>query len=319
MTPRAFLKFIRELRLIPIAVLACACLLALKGLDLALGGSGFIAGDNAPRVDTGRSIIRATGDVPQPSSSMLSWASQMFNFPDGSGAAAAPTRIVAPAPAAPLADRLDITGSVPEPAKKSEAPAKAEAKAEPGKPKPAEAPADKTPADKPPGDKPAGTVIPLDAPAQPSGAERAILERLTQRRQELDARARELDIRESLIKAAEKRIEGQLAELKETESRIKVETEKKDEAMAARFKGLVTMYENMKPRDAAKIFDRLDGGVLLDVASKIEPRHMADILAQMSPDAAQHLTVELASQAQEVKPAPGAQAQLPKIEGHPTQ
>ena len=42
-------------------------------------------------------------------------------------------------------------------------------------------------------------------------------------------------------------------------------------------------------------------------------------LAQMSPDAAQHLTVELASQAQEVKPAPGAQAQLPKIEGHPTQ
>jgi len=48
--------------------------------------------------------------------------------------------------------------------------------------------------------------------------------------------------------------------------------------------------------------------VLLDVASKIEPRHMADILAQMSPDAAQHLTVELASQAQQVKPAPETQA-----------
>ena len=307
MTPRGFLKFIRELRLIPIAVLACACLLALKGLDLALGGSGFIAGDNSPRVDTGRSVIRATGDVPQPSTSMLSWASQMFNFPDGSGATAAPTRIAAPAPA----DRLDITGSVPEPAKKSEAPAKADA----AKPDPTKPDAAKKPGD----NKPSGTVIPLDASAQPSGAERAILERLTQRRQELDARARELDIRESLIKAAEKRIEGQLAELKETEGRIKVETEKKDEALAARFKGLVTMYENMKPRDAAKIFDRLDGGVLLDVASKIEPRHMADILAQMSPDTAQHLTVELASQAQQVKPAAGTPAQLPKIEGRPTQ
>jgi len=307
MTPRAFLKFVRDLRLIPIAVLACACLLALKGLDLALGGSGFIAGDNSPRVDTGRSIIRATGDVPQPSTSMLSWASQMFNFPDGSGATSAPTRIVAPAPA----DRLDITGSVPEPAKKSEAPAKADA----AKPEAAKADTAKAAPDT----KPPGTVIPLDNPAQPSGAERAILERLTQRRQELDTRARELDIRESLIKAAEKRIEGQLAELKETEGRIKVETEKKDEAMAARFKGLVTMYENMKPRDAAKIFDRLDAAVLLDVASKIEPRHMADILAQMSPDAAQHLTVELASQAQAVKPAPGTQAQLPKIEGRPTQ
>ena len=300
MTPRGFLKFIRDLRLIPIAVLACACLLALKGLDLALGGSAFLAGDNAPRVDTGRSIIRATGDVPQPSSSMLSWASQMFNFPDGSGAAPAPSRIVAAVPADK--GNLDITGSVtpPKDNNKSDAPAKADA------------------AKPPPDTKPAGTVIPLDNPAQPSGAERAILERLTQRRQELDTRARELDIRESLIKAAEKRIEGQLAELKETESRIKVETGKKDEAMAARFKGLVTMYENMKPRDAAKIFDRLDAGVLLDVASKIEPRHMSDIMAQMSPDAAQRLTVELASQAQQVKTAE-TPAQLPKIEGKPTQ
>jgi len=338
MTPRALLKFIQELRLIPIAVLACACLLALKALDLALGGSAYLAGDNSPRIDTGRSIVRATGDVPQPASSMLSWASQMFNFPDGSGATAAPMRIVAAVPADK--GNPDITGSVPEPAKKSDAPAKTDvAKPDVAKPdaaKPDAAKPDATKPDaakldgarpdaakpdaaKPPPDaKPPGTVIPLDNPGQPTGAERAILERLTQRRQELDARARELDIRESLIKAAEKRIEGQLAELKETESRIKVETGKKDEAMAARFKGLVTMYENMKPRDAAKIFDRLDAGVLLDVASKIEPRHMSDIMAQMSPDAAQRLTVELASQAQQVKTAE-TPAQLPKIEGKPTQ
>ncbi len=81
-------------------------------------------------------------------------------------------------------------------------------------------------------------------------------------------------------------MEGQLAELKETEARITVATQQKDDAQAARFKGLVTMYENMKPRDAAKIFDRLDIDVLLEVASKIEPRKMADILAQMSPDTA---------------------------------
>jgi flagellar motility protein MotE (MotC chaperone) len=78
------------------------------------------------------------------------------------------------------------------------------------------------------------------------------------------------------------------------------------------------MYENMKPRDAAKIFDRLDTGVLLEVVSKIEPRKMADILALMSPDAAQHLTVELASQAQQVKQS-GSPGDLPKIQGQPTQ
>jgi flagellar motility protein MotE (MotC chaperone) len=287
------MSYIRDLRLIPIAVIACACLLALKAADLLLDGGSFIAGDDAPKIER-TSVTRTTADVPGPSSSMLSWASQMFNFPDGSGTTAAP--VVASLPADK--SNLDITGSVPaETADKDK-----QAKADPTKP---------------PDTKPPGTVI-VTEPGQPSGAERAILERLQERRQELDTRARELDIRESLIKAAEKRMEGQLAELKETEARITVATQQKDDAQAARFKGLVTMYENMKPRDAAKIFDRLDSGVLLDVASKIEPRKMADILAQMSPDSAQRLTVELASQAQEVKPG-GSSDDLPKIQGQPTQ
>jgi flagellar motility protein MotE (MotC chaperone) len=305
-------KYIRDLRLIPIAVIACACLLALKAADLFLGAS---PSDNAPRVDTGASIIRTTPDVQQSSSS---WATQMFNFPDGSGAAPTHPPVVAAATPADQSN-LDITGSVP-----ADAAAKAADKTNNG----AADKSDKGTADKstmqakadpgkPPLDaKAPGTVIPLDG--QPSGAERAILERLQERRQELDTRGRELDIRESLIKAAEKRMEGQLAELKETESRITVATQQKDEAQAARFKGLVIMYENMKPRDAAKIFDRLDMGVLLEVASKIEPRHMADIMAQMSADAAQRLTVELASQAQQTKPA-NTPSGLPKIEGQPTQ
>jgi flagellar motility protein MotE (MotC chaperone) len=293
------MKFIRDLRLIPIAVIACACLLALKTADLFLGPG---AGDDSPRIDTGTSIVRTTPDVHQ--TGMLSWASQMFNFPDGSDAppSASPPSLP-PIIAAVPADRLDITGSVPEPADKA-APAK-------------EASPAKNPKDPP--KTPPGTVIPLDnATSGPvSGAERAILERLQARRQELDARARELDIRESLIKAAEQRMDGKLAELKETESRITTETQQRDDAQAARFKGLVTMYENMKPRDAAKIFNGLDTGVLLEVASKIEPRHMADIMAQMQPDAAQHLTVELASQAQEVKPGGGGPNDLPKIQGQP--
>jgi flagellar motility protein MotE (MotC chaperone) len=293
------MNYIRDLRLIPIAVIACACLLALKAADLLLDGGSLIAGDNAPKLER-TSVIRTTADVPKPSSSMLSWASQMFNFPDGSGASTGP--VVASLPA-DRTNNLDITGSVPAETADKDKQAKTEqAKAEPAKP---------------PETKPPGTVIPTE-PGQPTGAERAILERLQERRQELDTRARELDIRESLIKAAEKRMEGQLTELKATEARITVATQQKDEAQTARFKGLVTMYENMKPRDAAKIFDRLDTAVLLEVVSKIEPRKMADILALMSPDAAQHLTVELASQAQQVKQSSGP-GDLPKIQGQPTQ
>jgi flagellar motility protein MotE (MotC chaperone) len=76
------------------------------------------------------------------------------------------------------------------------------------------------------------------------------------------------------------------------------------------------MYENMKARDAAKIFDRLEMSVLLEVASQIKPRQMAEILAQMSPDMAERLTVELASRA---KAAAKPGGELPKIQGRPTQ
>jgi flagellar motility protein MotE (MotC chaperone) len=61
-----------------------------------------------------------------------------------------------------------------------------------------------------------------------------------------------------------------------------------------RFKGLVTMYESMKPKDAAKVFDRLELSVLFEIASQIAPRKMSDIMGQMQPEAAERLTVEMA-------------------------
>jgi flagellar motility protein MotE (MotC chaperone) len=313
------IRFIRDLRLIPIALIASACLLVLKTADLVLDGGRWLSGEAAPAGEGGGRLVRMAPDAAQPPGQPRSWAHQMFNFPDGGGGSAIDT-----APSA--ADRAklrradaargngDVTGSIDgapaaappnTAAPGSGAETAGAAKAGPG----AKAP-------QPPPPAADGRVIPLENAALPSGAERAILERLQQRREELETRARELDIRENLIKAAEQRIDAHLAEIKEVESRIKVETEQKDEAEAARFKGLIALYENMKPRDAAKIFNRLDMDVLIKVAAQINPRTMADIMAQMTPDVAERLTVELASKAQ--GPAKNSPAELPKIEGKPT-
>lgn len=183
----------------------------------------------------------------------------------------------------------DVTGSVP--AKKEEAP------------KPA--------AEPPP--KPDGVVVYPDQSPPVSASERAILERLQARRQELETRAREIDIRESLLKSAEKRIELKVEELKAVESRISTASGQKSETDAARFKGIITMYEGMKPKDAAKVFDRLEMSVLFDIASQIAPRKMSDILGLMQPEAAERLTVELARRAGSDKSA--STTDLPKIEG----
>jgi len=249
------MKALRDIRVIPVVLIAIFGLAVLKVAGLVIDG-GYVF------------------DY-QPKSTKRSWAQESFNFPGGK------------------ADPADITGSVA--AKKEEAP-----------PKPAvSAPETAKPPD--------GTVLYPD-PAQPvSASERALLERLQARRQELEARAREIDNRENLLKSAEKRIEGKVEELKAVESRIGVVTEQKKEAEDARLKGLVTMYEGMKPKDAAKVFDRLEMPVLFEIASKIAPRKMSDILGLMSPEAAERLTVEMARRAGGDKSA--AAAELPKIEG----
>jgi flagellar motility protein MotE (MotC chaperone) len=224
-----------------------------------------------------------------PQSSKQSWAQETFNFPGGNKTEAA-----------------DITGSVDE--KKEEKSREEKPKEEKLKEeaaKPAVAPPEVA--------KPEGAaVIPAQgAPVSPS--ERAILERLQSRRQELEARAREIDIRESLLKAAEKRIESKVQEMKAVESRIAAVGEQKTEADAAHFKGIITMYENMKPKDAAKVFDRLEMPVLFEIASQIAPRKMSDILGLMSTEAAERLTTEMARRAGPDKSA--SAADLPKIEG----
>jgi flagellar motility protein MotE (MotC chaperone) len=340
------MRFIRDLRFIPIALIASACLLALKTADLLLEG-GYLGGDNAPLHGAETSITGATPDAPLPGASQQrSWAQQMFNYPSApgnpgsAGSAALPTHPgPRPLPSlAPLAgDKpdVDITGTVDE--DKSGAKAKPEGAAaadqdgkgaKDGKAKVAkEKDGGKDTGGKDSGGKDAkagdsatdapadGTVIKTNGAPLPSGAERAILERLQERRQELDARARELDIREGLIAAAEKRVEGKISELKQAQAQLGTAEQRKDEAEIARLKSLVTMYENMKPRDAAKIFDHLDMSVLIEVASQINPRKMSDILALMSAEAADKLTVELASRAQGA--AKGGNAELPKIEGRP--
>ena len=57
---------------------------------------------------------------------------------------------------------------------------------------------------------------------------------------------------------------------------------------------LVKIYENMKPRDAAKIFDELEMPVLLQVVSNMKEIKVAPVIASMNPARARDLSIELA-------------------------
>ena len=331
------IDYFRDLRLLPIAVVASACLLALLAADLLLGRAA--APDNdPPRLDEVK-VIHARPGTARPVDNNRSWAGQMFNYPDPKAQSRGRDDMSFLPVIPPMPDNSgnssarspEITGTVPESAGEKSDKTKGEGttankqaadnKQTNGKQSTDKQTADKQTAGKEPKDPPAspnGTPVPVNATPNPppSAAERAILERLQERRQELEKRARELDIREGLIADAEKRVESKLMQIKEGQQQLATAAQQKEESEAARFKSLVTMYESMKPRDAAKIFDRLDVNVLLQVASMMNPRAMSEILALMTPDRAQQLTVELANRAKTSPKDPSAN--LPKIEGRPT-
>lgn len=148
-------------------------------------------------------------------------------------------------------------------------------------------------------------------------SEQALLEALSKRRAAMAEREAGLDQREALLKAAEKRMEDRLAELKRMEGVIADADRRRAEEEAGKLKELVTLYENMKPKEAARIFDKLEPQVLLDVAVRMKPRALSVVMGLMAPDQAQKLTVALARR--EVAPPPQAfaDAELPKIEGKP--
>ncbi len=131
------------------------------------------------------------------------------------------------------------------------------------------------------------------APVSP--AERAILERLGERREEIESRMRELEMRERLLDTAEKKLDGRVGDLKQLEDKVEGPNAKPAEEEAKAIRNLVIMYEAMKPKDAARVFDRLSLDVLVPVVQQMNPRKMSDVLAAMSPGTAEKLTVALAT------------------------
>lgn len=121
-----------------------------------------------------------------------------------------------------------------------------------------------------------------------------ILQNLSQRRTELEQREKELEMKETVLSATEDRINGKIRDMKklqiEVDKVLKLYNEKQD----GEIKGLVKIYEAMKPGDAALIFNELEMPILLEVVDRMSERKVAPILAGMSPKRARDVTQELA-------------------------
>ncbi|KLN60297.1 hypothetical protein WH96_14085 [Kiloniella spongiae] len=121
-----------------------------------------------------------------------------------------------------------------------------------------------------------------------------LLQSLSARREQLEIRERDVEQRETLLLAAERRIDEKIAELGKLQNTIEGLIVQHDEQGEKQMLSLVKIYESMKPKDAARIFEELDMIVLLGVVERMKERKTAPILASMNPKRAKEITLELA-------------------------
>jgi len=122
-----------------------------------------------------------------------------------------------------------------------------------------------------------------------------VLQKLSVRREALDARQKDLDLRENLVKAAEARIDKKIAEMKELQSSIEAMLKQVDRQDEEKLKSLVKIYENMKPKQAADILSTLELPIQLGVLGHMKEAKVAPILSAMDLQQAKLVTDAMAA------------------------
>ena len=117
-----------------------------------------------------------------------------------------------------------------------------------------------------------------------------ILQELAERREILDLRNQEIDKKVMQLKVSEQEIEKRLKQMQEYEQKLKLLVQEYNEKEKEKIMSLVKVYANMKPKDAARIFETLDLEVTVALLKEMKPSVSSAILAQITPTKAKAIT-----------------------------
>ncbi|ENZ82277.1 MULTISPECIES: MotE family protein [Caulobacter] len=137
-----------------------------------------------------------------------------------------------------------------------------------------------------------------DALAKEAGlspAELRVLQSLGARRGQLDQREQDIDVQLQLLAAAEAKLDAKMKALTGLKGDIQGLLGQVDAKKQAEVDRLVTVYQGMKPKDAAARMTLLSDDVRLPIAAKMKERALSQILANMAPNEAKILTERLAA------------------------
>lgn len=120
------------------------------------------------------------------------------------------------------------------------------------------------------------------------------LEKLNERKKQLDAREEELNRLEAEIQAQKVEVEKRMTEVQAMRADISAILDDKVKADEQKVEVLVQVYSNMKPQQAALVFGTMDEGLAIEILGRMKKKNAADIMNLIKPDKAQILSEKFA-------------------------
>lgn len=120
------------------------------------------------------------------------------------------------------------------------------------------------------------------------------LEKLNDRKKQLDAREEELNRLEAEIQAQKIDLEKRMEEVKNMRNEISSILDDRVKADEQKVEVLVQVYSNMKPQQAAQVFGTMDEDLAIEILGRMKKKSAADIMNLIKPDKAQILSEKFA-------------------------
>ena len=127
-------------------------------------------------------------------------------------------------------------------------------------------------------------------------SEKQLLQQLRKRRKQIESDKDELPAEKMALESIKQHIDNRLDVLENLQNKLKPQFNNNNQNDGKKILKLVKVYESMKPKEAAKIFNDLQIGVLVEMTLSMKESRLAAILAEMKPEKARELTSILATQ-----------------------
>ncbi len=129
----------------------------------------------------------------------------------------------------------------------------------------------------------------------PNSAEmQSMIAAFKKREQMLADREAEIEDRMKALEIADQAIEKKLQDLQNAEAKLLETLSLADGAAEQDVTKLTTVYEQMKPKEAAALFEEMDPSFAAGFLSRMRPESAAGVMAGLSPEAAYTISVVLA-------------------------